>query len=69
MSKNEFRTFFAQCKPFLKFKYFLHLADIDPANFSRFMKGNEWDYEMSLDSLNKLYTVIIVHFEEFINIA
>ena len=69
MTKNEFRSFFAQCKPFLKIKYFLNLADISPVNFSRFMKGSEWDYEMSLESLNKLYYIVKTHFEEFINIA
>ena len=58
MTKNEYRAFFAECKPFLKLKNFCELAGVNPVSLSRFMKGQEWDYEMSLQKLNELYIVI-----------
>ena len=58
MSKNEYREFFAECKPFLKMKYFCELAGVNPVSLSIFMKGQEWDYEMSLQKCNDLYIMI-----------
>lgn len=64
MTKNDYRTFFAQCKPFIRFRFFLDLAKISPVNFSRFMRGDEWDYEVSLDKLNVLYHCILDTFQK-----
>lgn len=58
MTKNDYRTFFAQCKTMLKLNYFCKLVNISPVTLSRFMKGEAWDYEMSLDKCQKLYDAI-----------
>lgn len=58
MSKNEYREFFAKCKPFIKYKYFCKIAGVSPVSLSRFLKGSEWDYEMSLDKCYSLYSAI-----------
>lgn len=63
MTKNDYREFFVQCKPFIRFNYFLRKCRISPVNFSRFLKGNEWNYEISLDKLRILYEEICSTFE------
>lgn len=59
MTKNEYRQFFANVRPFLNMKSFLDLAEIKSPCFSRFMKGEGWDYEISHEKLNTLYFCII----------
>lgn len=63
MSKNDYRTFFANVAPFIRFTYFCKLTGVSPVNLSRFMKGEEWNYEMSIDKCHKLYVSILEHFE------
>lgn len=58
LTKKDYRSFFAQCKHMLKMKYFLEIAGISPVNFSRFMKSSDFDWCMSVESLDKLYFVI-----------
>lgn len=57
MSKNEYRSFFAYVCKFLKMARFLSVAGISPVNFSRFMKGPDWNYEIFLEKLDNLYSV------------
>lgn len=63
MTKNDYREFFANVKPFIRFRYFCDKVKISPINLSRFMKGNEWDYEMSLEKCRILYEEIVNTFE------
>lgn len=63
MSKADYRQFFAYCIPFLKMKYFCKLAGVSNVNLSRFMKGSEWDYELSIESCNKLANTIIQYID------
>lgn len=60
MSKGDYRSFFASVKHFVKINYFLKLENINQSQFSRFMKGDLFDYEMSLDSLDRLYSSVIL---------
>lgn len=59
MSKNDFRLFFAQCRPLLKMVKFCEKAGVSCVCFSRFMKGKEFNYCLSLGKLRNLYDVII----------
>lgn len=58
MTKNDYRTFFANVKPFVKLNYFCKIVHISPVNLSRFLKGSDWDYELSLDRCRILYEEI-----------
>lgn len=58
MTKSDYRSFFANVKPFIKLKYFCDLAGVNTVSLSRFMKGEGWDYEISEEKLHKLYTVV-----------
>lgn len=64
MSKNEFRTFFAKCKPFIKMNYFLKRAGITSAAFSLFMRGEEHNYCLSIERLNGLYDDLVQTLEK-----
>lgn len=58
MSKKDFRAFFAQCRNQIKFRYFLDECGINPGAFSRFMKSDVFDYQISLSQLERLYNAI-----------
>lgn len=58
MSKSDYRSFFANVKPFIKLNYFCKVCGVHPVNLSRFMKGSEWDYEISDEKLQDLYLSI-----------
>ena len=64
MSKNEYRSFFAECMPFLKLKYFCNQVGLSNATLSMFMRGNQFDYMISLDKLNDLYSAITCKLNE-----
>lgn len=59
MSKNDFRAFFAEIKPFITFAPFLKSTGIAKSNFSLFMKGEPYDYALSLEKLILLRLAII----------
>lgn len=59
MTKNEYRTFFASCKDFLKMRYFLQKVGIASSTFSLFMRGEEMNYIISLDKLHNLYDEVM----------
>ena len=58
MEKNEYRIFFAECMKMLKMKYYLNVAKISPVTFSRFMKGPDFDWCLSVEKLQYLQDVI-----------
>lgn len=51
MSKDSLRLFFVELKGYICFKPFLELADIKGSSFSRFLKGSDHNYEVSLSKL------------------
>lgn len=59
MSKSNYRLFFAQCKHLLRMVKFCEKANVNPVCFSRFMKGEEFNYYLSLEKLQDLYNVVI----------
>lgn len=59
MSKNDFRLFFAEIKPYITFSPFLKSVGIGKSNFSLFMKGEAYDYALSLEKLIILRLSII----------
>lgn len=59
MTKNSYREFFANVKPFLKLNYFCKLSGVSQVSLSRFMKGSEWNYEISEERLHVLYSAIV----------
>ena len=58
MRKEDYRSFFASVKPFLKMAYFIRRADISKSAFSLFMRGPEHNYCLSIETLEKLYADI-----------
>ncbi len=59
MKKSEYRDFFADVKPFLKINYFLKKEGISSGAFSLFMRGEEHDYCISLDRLERVYDDVV----------
>jgi hypothetical protein len=57
-SKAMYRAYFADVVLWLKMNYFLKRANVDQPNFSRFMKGEEYDYLISVEKLEALYKVV-----------
>ena len=57
MTKNEYRSFFALCKPFIKFNFFLKQLHISNATFSRFLNYDDGRYDgfISAVRLDELY--------------
>lgn len=58
MTKSEYREYFAQCKDFIKFNYFLKQCDICQPAFSKFMINDYFDYQVSIEKLDCLYRLI-----------
>lgn len=63
-SKNDYRTFFARCKLFIKMNYICKLANVSPVNFSRFMKSSDFNYCLSISALDRLYAALIDEIEK-----
>lgn len=57
--KNELRSFFADVKDYIKFKPFLDMAGINQSAFSRYMKDEMFNYEVSEEKLISLRDYII----------
>lgn len=57
--KNELRSFFADVKDYIKFKPFLDMAGINQSAFSRYMKNEMFNYEVSEEKLIALRDYII----------
>lgn len=55
MTKQDYYSYFAQCKPYIKFSKFCKECGISPAAFSKFLKGEMFFYEVSEDKLQSLY--------------
>ena len=55
MSKDDYYSFFAECKPYIKFNTFLKECGISSSAFSKFLKGKQFYYEISEDKLKRLY--------------
>lgn len=64
MKKDDYRSFFAKCKQMLKMKYFLNVADISPVSFSRFMKGTDFNWCLSVEKLKTLHDTVISELEK-----
>lgn len=58
MSKSDYRSFFAQCKPYIKLSKFADMAGIHKSTLSLFMKGAAYDYCISVNRLAKMYDLI-----------
>lgn len=58
MMKNDYREFFAQCKLYLKLNRFCEIANVNRINLSRFLKGESYNWCMSIDSCKRLYDCI-----------
>mgnify|MGYP000870503701 CR=1 FL=1 len=68
LTKSDYRLYFAKCKKYIKFNSFLKDLNINQSAFSKFMKDDVFDYELSLSKLDLLYCAI-VDFIESIKIA
>lgn len=66
MSKSSYREYFAECRRFLKMKYFLKLSGISESNFCLFMKGDAYDYTVSIEKLDSLKNNIKVFCSEIV---
>ena len=64
--KNDYRSFFANVKDYIKFKPFLTLVGINQSAFSRFMKNENFNYEISEEKLKALYECIIEFCEKIV---
>lgn len=58
MSKSSYREYFAECKSLIKFSRICELAGVHRVSFSRFMKGKEFDWCLSVESLQKIYDTL-----------
>lgn len=58
MTKNDYRMFFASCKPMLKLKYFVEAAGVNHVTFYRFMKSEDFNRELSIEKLELIKSCI-----------
>lgn len=57
--KNTYREFFTNIKSFVKFVPFLDELGIHRSAFSRFLKNDNFDYEITTNKLSDLKALII----------
>lgn len=57
--KNYYREFFTSIKGFIKFAPFLDELGINRSAFCRFLKNDNFDYEVSTNKLSDLKSLII----------
>ena len=62
--KYSYREYFASVSGMLKMKYFCEKAGVSPVAFSRFMKGPDFDWCLSVEKLQKLQDTIISELSE-----
>lgn len=55
MKKYEYRSYFAECKKYVKLTPLCHECNVSQSALSRFMMGEAYDYVISEDSLKRLY--------------
>lgn len=58
MTKSDFRTWLIYIKPFIKINYFCKQLGINQSQVAMFMKGSDFDYQISIDNLYRLYNLI-----------
>ena len=58
LTKSDFRSYFAKCKKYIKFNPILNEIGINQSAFSKFMKNDFFDYEISINKLTLLYTAV-----------
>lgn len=58
MNKADYRQWFGEVKPYVKFSKFLKMANVNSANFSYFMKGSDYDFMLSESKLDTLKAII-----------
>ena len=66
--KNQYREFFNQVKFFIKFQPFLDILNINKSAFSRFMKNDNFNYEISDSKLNELQLLIVEQCKDVSNL-
>lgn len=57
-TKSDYRQYFNNIRVWVKMNYFLKQCNIDSSNFSRFLKGEPYDYLISIDRLECLSNLI-----------
>lgn len=55
MRKCDYRFYFAKIQKFIKLRQIYEPMGIHPSTFSRFMKGEAYDYVISIDKLEMIY--------------
>lgn len=58
MSKNDYRLFFDYVKPFIKLSFFCKKVGIANTTLSLFMRGDSYNYAMSIERCQELYNEI-----------
>ena len=58
LTKDSYREYFAECRPYVKFSKFLKDCNISSGQFSLFMRGSEYNWTMAIERLDVLYNHI-----------
>lgn len=61
--KESMRNVFMDIKPYIKFNVFLKRNGINQSSFSKYLKGEQFDYEISIEKLRILYLDIVTTLE------
>lgn len=64
--KNYYREFFTSIKSFVKFAPFLDELGIHKSAFSRFLKNDNFDYEITINKLSDLKALITEKFNNLL---
>lgn len=64
-SKSWYRSYFAECSEYVKMKAVFRDLDMHPSNFYKFMKGNQYDFFMSIEMLERLRVAVSQAVEKF----
>lgn len=65
MGKEYYRSFLIEVKPFIKLNFFCKVMGLNPATLSLFMRSNENDYMISVETLAQLESLIIETMRNF----
>lgn len=65
MRKDHYRDFLNQIKPIIKINFFAKLVGINSGSLSMFMKGPEYNHEVSEEKLGELERLICESLREY----
>lgn len=65
-NKSSYRSYFGDCKKFIKFKYILENVGVSQTTFSKFMQSDVFDYYISINKLEEIRAELVLVLDSLI---